>query len=536
MVATQQNSKLGRVARLFAPRARAVRGDAVLRRQIRVGAITVLLVNLAIGLVARHQQQATINYAINVYDTAFIATNYIHLADVAFQHYADERLSPLAADGSSPEKTLGNVLDNLDVAIERADSPHSRDMAKEVRGELAALAGDHAADEELKGRLTDLQQQIEHLGSHASAVGLEARDNVEALSSRTDTLLLILIGSSMLMVIVALILLERMISQAQLARVEGAARDAQIAAAEQQNATRREEDLATKSAQADRMSAALDSFMRRMMTPTEILRDAAKDLNSNAASLSDMAARAKAQSVTAAASSQVTADVVQSAAMIGDELAQTVAEIEAHALESSRLAKSAVSEVTLTKSTIDELAAVAQEISEVTDLISSIAAQTNLLALNATIEAARAGQSGRGFAVVAQEVKTLASQTANATQDISRRVEAIQSVTHRSVDAIHGVSQTIKELEAYSVRIASAVEQQAQAAKGIATNLSSASANVVNVNGAITEVESVGNRTAHAAEMLSSASVNVTDQAKSIHEQVRAFTEEIRAIQSSSAA
>ncbi len=162
---------------------------------------------------------------------------------------------------------------------------------------------------------------------------------------------------------------------------------------------------------------------------------------------------------------------------------------------------------------------VAKEISEVTDLINRIARQTNLLALNATIEAARAGEAGRGFTVVAQEVKSLAAQTANATRDISKRIEAIQGVSHRSVEAIQGISHTIRDLDRFSVRIVSAVEQQTQAAHDIASNLSAASANVLNVNGAIAKVESVGTRTAQAAEMLSSASTSVTNQAKRIHDQ-----------------
>jgi methyl-accepting chemotaxis protein len=133
-------------------------------------------------------------------------------------------------------------------------------------------------------------------------------------------------------------------------------------------------------------------------------------------------------------------------------------------------------------------------------------------------------------------VKSLAGQTTKATQDISRRIEAIQRATHRSVETIQAISQTIRDLDRFSMRIASAVEQQTQSAHEIANHLSSASANVGNVNEAISQVESVGNRTAQAAEMLTSASISVTDQAKQIHEKVRAFTQEIRAIQEQSAA
>jgi methyl-accepting chemotaxis protein len=169
-------------------------------------------------------------------------------------------------------------------------------------------------------------------------------------------------------------------------------------------------------------------------------------------------------------------------------------------------------------------------------LINRIAGQTNLLALNATIEAARAGDAGRGFAVVAQEVKTLASQTAKATDDIGRHVQAIQNATHRSVGAIQGMSQKMSDLQAFSTRIAAAVEQQAVAAQEIAGNLTSAAGSVDDVNGAISKVEVVGNRTAQAAELLSSASVSVNDQAKRIHEQVKAFTEEIQDIQTDAVA
>jgi methyl-accepting chemotaxis protein len=261
------------------------------------------------------------------------------------------------------------------------------------------------------------------------------------------------------------------------------------------------------------------------------LHVAAKALSSNAESLSEMAQQAKAQSITVAAASEQTAAMVQSAAEAGEELAQTIAEVEAHAAESSRLAAGAVNEMQQTNATIDELAVVTREISEVTELINTIAGETNLLALNATIEASRAGEAGRGFAVVAQEVKALAGQTAYATRDISNRIKAIQNATQRSVVSIQGISHTVRDLNRFSVSIAAAVEQQTRGTQGIAENLASVAANVIDVNGAISQVESVGNRTAQAAEVLSGASESVTRQAKKIHEQVTAFTQEIRAIQ-----
>lgn len=508
-----------------------------MRWKIRIGAIALLAVNLAVGLFARQQQHAIIDYAMNVYDTAFISTNYIHLAQMSFQHYVDERLNATTAEGRSKAgEGLNNVLDNLDVAIERADSARSRDMARELRAKIAALSNDDTDAAALKPELIGIQLDLERLASRASAAGLQARDDIEGFSARSDTLLLVSIGTSVFMVIVALLLLQRLISQAQTVRRDAAKKEAETAAAAQQQAIQREKELAAKSVQADRISETLDRFMRRMMDPTEKLHTAAKELNSNAESLNEMARQAKTQSVTAAAASEEAAAMVQSAATVGEELAKTIAEVQAHAVESSRLAAGAVNQVMQTNSTIDELAVVAQEISKVTELISRIAGQTNLLALNATIESARAGEAGRGFAVVAQEVKTLAGQTAKATQDISERIEAIQIATQRSVEAIQGVSQTIRDLDRFSLRIASAVEQQAYAAQEIASNLTSASSNVVDVSGAIGEVESVGNRTAQAAETLNSASISVTDQAKKIHEQVRAFTEDIRAIQTHAAA
>jgi methyl-accepting chemotaxis protein len=508
------------------------RNHASLRRKIRIGAIALLMVNLAVGMFARQQQHGIIDYAVNVYDTAFISTNYIHLAQVSFQHYVDETLAATTPEErQQAAKGLSDVLDNLDVAIERAESQQSRDRGKELRALISALANATP----LKSQLSTLQHALEQLASRASAVGLQARDDIEGFSSKSDILLTVSFGTSIAVVLLALLLLERLISQAQAARLAAEQKDSEIEAAAEQRRALREKELAAKSAQADRLSRMLDSFMQEMIEPTEKLHVAARNLNVNSETLTDMAQQAKAQSVTVAAASEQTAGMVQSAATAGEELARTIADVQAHAIESSRLASTAVSEVARTDSTIDELAAVAKEIGEVTELINRIAGQTNLLALNATIEAARAGASGRGFAIVAQEVKTLAGQTAKATHDINKRVGAIQRVTHRSVEAIQTISKTIRELDQSSMHIAEAVDRQTQATQQIANSLTSASTNVADVSSAILKVDSVGQQTARAAEMLHFASASVTDQAEKIHDRVDTFTRGIRALQLQSA-
>ena len=185
---------------------------------------------------------------------------------------------------------------------------------------------------------------------------------------------------------------------------------------------------------------------------------------------------------------------MSSAAHAGEELARTIAHVGENAAQSSRLAAEAVYEAERTSATIDEMAAVAHEIGKVTELITAIAGQTNLLALNATIEAARAGESGRGFAVVAQEVKALAAQTAGATQEISSKIAAMQSTTSRSVAAIEGISATIRELDRFSALIASAVEQQAGAARQISGDVSAA-ARRDQVSSTVSDIEDIARET-----------------------------------------
>jgi diguanylate cyclase (GGDEF)-like protein len=183
------------------------------RRQLRVVAIGLLVVNLALGLFARQQQHATIDYAINIFDTAFISTNYVHLAQTSFQRYVDDRIRAAGpVQISKANELLENVLDEMDVAIERSTSPRSRALGLEIRANIAALPNVGMDAPELADRTTNIQQEMEQLGARNADVGLKARDDIEEFSLKSDLLLVGSIVTSIMLAGLALLLLHRIIS------------------------------------------------------------------------------------------------------------------------------------------------------------------------------------------------------------------------------------------------------------------------------------------------------------------------------------
>jgi methyl-accepting chemotaxis protein len=220
---------------------------------------------------------------------------------------------------------------------------------------------------------------------------------------------------------------------------------------------------------------------------------------------------------------------MQSVAASTEELSASVEEIGKRVHESNRIAVAAVAQAQQTDERIGKLSRAAQEIGDVVKLITAIAEQTNLLALNATIEAARAGDAGRGFAVVATEVKSLASQTAKATDEISNHISGMQGATQESVAAIKEIGATIAQISTIASSIAGAVEQQSTATQEIAKSVQNVAEGTQQTAASIMQVNRGATETGSASEeVLNSASTLSTESAR-LRAELDRFMANIRA-------
>lgn len=272
----------------------------------------------------------------------------------------------------------------------------------------------------------------------------------------------------------------------------------------------------------ERFATSLTASLRRVETMTRRLAETGDIMTTSARQAHD-------GSDMATSASNDAAGDVSSVATASEQLLDSIEEISRQVVQSTNVVRTAVERVVETNAGMGRLSTAAQKVGDVVSLISRIAAQTNLLALNATIEAARAGDAGRGFAVVAQEVKTLATQTAKATADISGQIAEMQEATELSVEAIDKIQRKISEVEHISTIIASAVHEQGAATQEIARNVRSAAAGTASMSGHIENVvRSIGD-TASSATSVSSLAREIDEIAAGMTSAVGAFAAAMRA-------
>jgi len=256
---------------------------------------------------------------------------------------------------------------------------------------------------------------------------------------------------------------------------------------------------------------------------------ASTELEASATTLTQTADTTQHLSATVASASEQASANVQSVASATEEMASSINEISRQVQESSRIANEAVRQAERTDGRILELSKSATRIGDVVTLITTIAEQTNLLALNATIEAARAGDAGRGFAVVASEVKTLATQTARATDEIRAQINGMQAATQESVGAIKEIGATIGRISEIASSIAAAIEEQGAATQEIARNVQRAAEGTTQVATNITNVNRGAQETGAASGQVLTSARSLAAESHHLQTEVAKFLGTVRA-------
>ena len=276
------------------------------------------------------------------------------------------------------------------------------------------------------------------------------------------------------------------------------------------------------------MNELASSFEAKVGALVQSLSAAATEMESTAGSMTSLADQGNSKAMSVATAAEQTSANVQTVATATEELSASIQEISQQVANSARIANQAVDDARSTDSVVQDLAVGAQKIGEIIQLINDIAGQTNLLALNATIEAARAGDAGKGFAVVASEVKSLATQTAKATEEISAQITQIQSSTGLAVNAINGIGTTIQEMSEIAAAIASAVEEQGAATLEISRNVQQAAQGTEEVTQAIGDVRQAATDTGAASEQVFSAAGELSRNSNDLSREVDSFLAGIR--------
>ncbi|MBV8169174.1 MAG: HAMP domain-containing protein, partial [Alphaproteobacteria bacterium] len=280
---------------------------------------------------------------------------------------------------------------------------------------------------------------------------------------------------------------------------------------------------------ARRLTALTTDFDGKVTAVLGIVGAAAAELERTASAMTQTAEETSRQSTAVAAAAEQTSTNVQTVASAAEQLSNSIGEIGAQTARATDVTARAVDQAAHSRETMNNLAGSAVKVGQVVGLINDIASQTNLLALNATIEAARAGEAGKGFAIVASEVKSLATQTAKATEEIGQQIGEIQGAANSAVQTIDAIGGVIDEIRSIATGIAAAIEEQVAATAEISRNVQQAATGTTEVSGNIVGVQQASGETGAAASQVLGAAGQLSRQAEALRGEVDRFLTDVKA-------
>ncbi len=547
------------------------------------GISLLILASAAMGLIAVNSIDEVRKLAGQMYDGPLISSNFAHNAQTNFVRMRAQAKAIFFIESADPAELRVSidefyelVRDDLDIVAERFQGEEGRELVAETvvlfeqwtplkeglfkrlesgSGETGGLS---QQEEQL---LLAIEENLDLIVELATEEGFNYRESTQDIADRAyQVQLAVVVAVVLIGVVIALCLhfstIRPLVSMTKTMSILAAGDNsveipalkkkdeigdmAQAVRIFRDSAIERErlEAEAMKAAQekvereAERqamLSRLADKFETSVGGVVVAVSSAAAQLQEIARSVAATSERTSEQATSVAAASGEASENVDTMAAAAEELSSSIQGIGEQSSKSTESAQQAADQVRQINEEVEGLAVAAQKIGDVVKLISNIAEQTNLLALNATIEAARAGDAGKGFAVVATEVKSLAAETAKATEVITEQVAGIQNMTADAAEAIGGIAKTVDVVKDHAAAIAAAVDQQGVATQDIARNIHRAATGTQAVKGTIGEVNEAAGETGRSAGNMLSAVDELTRQSETLRSEVDKFLAEVRA-------